>query len=161
MSPLPRPSSSGSHSLEPLNLLDTPTYPPSIYRFISRSRPSTILATITDLGWYPAYINGMIVNDKRSFLVAAGQAFAFPAYSGRNWDAFEEMINDLSWIPATGYCMLFDHVHFFASIQPEVWQTAISILQSATIRWQQEGIPFYVLLRHNWHWNRHLPKLAT
>jgi RNAse (barnase) inhibitor barstar len=101
------------------------------------------------------------VNNKQQFLAEVGQAFAFPDYYGRNWDAFEEMINDLSWIPATGYLLLYDHAHRFASSQPEAWQTAISILQSAAIRWQREGVPFYTLLRHNRHWNRNLPKFAA
>ena len=150
-----------SYSLEPLHLLKRSANPPGVYRFASRARSAPILAMITDWGWVGGNIEGREVNDKQQFLAAVGQAFAFPDYYGRNWDAFEEMINDLSWIPATGYLLLYDHAHRFASSQPEAWQTAISILQSAAIRWQQAGVPFYVLLRHNRRWNRNLPKFAA
>jgi hypothetical protein len=148
-------------SLTPLRLLNTPAAPPGVYRLISRARPAPILATITDLGWYAGYIDGRFVNDKQTFLQTAGQALAFPDYYGQNWDAFDEMIRDLSWIGATGYCLLVDQVHHFASENPEAWETALSIFESASTEWRRQGIPFYVLLRHNWRWNRHLPKLAA
>ena len=67
----------------------------------------------------------------QTFLLAAGQALAFPGYYGRNWDAFEEMVNDLSWLPAAGYVILYDYVYRFAAAQPEAWQVALAILQSA------------------------------
>jgi hypothetical protein len=160
------PLSTTPPSLEPLSLLATDSHPPGVYRLAIRTHPDPILATITDWGWYAGYINGKMVNDKSTFLMAVGEAFTFPAYFGYNWDAFEELINDLSWIPAswieaTGYLLLYDNVHRFAAAQPEEWQIALSILQSACANWQREGIPFYVLLRHNWRWNRHLPKLAA
>ena len=136
-------------------------HPPGVYRLVLRSRPAPILTSITDWGWVAGYINGRAVQDKQSFLHEAGQAMAFPGYYGRNWDAFEEMVNDLSWVQAAGYVILYDYVHHFASRQPDAWQTALSILDRACANWQAEGTPFYVLLRHNWFWNRHLPKLAT
>ncbi len=157
MTPLPQRST----WLETLGLLNTPAYPPGVYRFASRPRPGPILATITDWGWYAGYINGKKVDDKQTFLMAAGQAFAFPEYYGRNWDAFEEMVNDLNWVAAIGYFVLYDDVYRFAAAQPEDWQTALSIFESACGNWQREGIPFYVLLRHNWLWNRQLPKLTA
>lgn len=161
------PSSTLSNSLHPITppqlstLLGTQSCPPAVYRFINRQRSTPILETITDLGFHAGYIKGVGVNDKATFLAAAGQAFAFPDYYGKNWDAFEEMINDLEWLNAKGYVLLYDHVHPFASQHPEAWQTALAILESAVANWQREGIPFYVLLRHNWRWNRQLPKLAA
>jgi Barstar (barnase inhibitor) len=153
-----------------------PAHPPGVYRFISRVRPGPILATITDFGWHAGYIEGGLVTDKQTFLFAAGQAFEFPTYYGRNWDAFEEMVNDLSWLGlraagreelfqnstgSAGSLLLYDHVHRFAATQPEEWSTALAILQSAAKGWQRDGIPFYVLLRHNRFWNRQVPSLVA
>lgn len=139
----------------------TGSNPPGIYRLVSQTRPDAILNQVAEWGWHAGYINGKIVEDKSTFLDAVAQALAFPSYYGRNWDAFEEMVNDLSWISAPGYVLLYDYVHRFAANQPDAWQTALTILDSASTRWQQEGIPFYLLLRQSWHWNRHLPKLTT
>jgi hypothetical protein len=151
-------------------------YPSGVYRFVSRARPAPILATITEFGWHAGYIDGRLVMDKQTFLLAAGQAFAFPTYYGRNWDAFEEMVNDLSWLGLyahsqtagsqdeagfSGCAILYDDAHRFAAQQPVDWHTALAILQSAAARWQHDGMPFYVLLRHNRHFNRHVPRLTA
>jgi len=144
-----------------LALLKNPAYPPGVYRFAARAQAAPILATITDWGWYAGYINGRYVEDKQTFLNQAGQALAFPAYYGRNWDAFEEMVRDLSWLKAAGYVVLYDELYRFADSQADEWQTALSILKHACAFWQQEGIPFYVLVRRNGRRNRDLPKLAV
>ena len=149
--------------------------PSGVYRLADTAHPAPILTTVTDFGWHTGYINGRLVSDKQTFLAAAGQAMAFPSYYGRNWDAFEEMVNDLSWLGLraagqdgamayhTDYgigCVLrYDEANRFATAQPQAWQTALTILQSASVRWQQEGVAFYVLLHQNRHWNRHLPQL--
>ena len=153
-----------------------PSYPSGVYRLVSRARPGPILATITEFGWFAGYINGRAVNDKQTFLLAAGQALDFPSYYGRNWDGFEEMVNDLSWLgldthsqtstaegePSNAGCaLLYDHAHTFAAHDSHAWHTALDILQGAAVRWQQRGIPFYVLLRHNRYWNRQVPRLAA
>lgn len=72
---------------------------------------ASILTAITDLGWYAGYIDGSLVDDKATFLRAMGQAFAFPDYYRRNLDTFEEMINDLAWVQATGYTVLYDSAY--------------------------------------------------
>jgi len=141
-------------------LLKNHACPPGVYRFTARAQPDPILATITDWGWYAGYINGRDVEDKQAFLNAAGQALAFPPYYGRNWDAFEEMVRDLSWIKAAGYVILYDEVYRFPAYHEDEWQIALSIFKDACKHWHQEGVPFYVLLRHNRRWNRELPKLA-
>ncbi len=33
-------------------------------------------------------------------------ALQFPPYFGENWGAFDECIEDLEWLPATGYLLL-------------------------------------------------------
>jgi RNAse (barnase) inhibitor barstar len=144
-----------------LATLNTAAYPPGVYRVNRRIPPSAILSTLTDWDWYAGYINGSEVHDKRTFLTAVGQAFAFPDYAGRNWDAFEELINDLSWVRATGYALIYDEAYRFAATNREEWGIALAILTQAAANWQREEIPFYTLLRRNWQWNRQLPMLPT
>ena len=40
------------------------------------------------------------INSKDGFLAAVAQALGFPAWFGRNWDALEDCLTDMSWQPA-------------------------------------------------------------
>ena len=71
----------------------------------------------------------------------------FPSYSGNNWDAFEESLNDLSWAPAQGYLVVFDGAGGFARLQPDEFAVAVEILRESARRWDALGIPLVVLLR--------------
>ena len=71
----------------------------------------------------------------------------FPNYSGINWDAFEESLNDLSWAPAQGYLVVFDWAGGFARAQPDEFVVAVEILRESVKRWDALGIPLVVLLR--------------
>ena len=83
----------------------------------------------------------------------------FPAYFGRNWDAFEECVTDLAWAPAPGYVLLYDKMARFANAQPQEWATARSILESSIDNWQKRDVLFYVLLRGTWWHGRDFPNL--
>jgi hypothetical protein len=71
----------------------------------------------------------------------------FPSYFGRNWDAFEECLNDLSWVPAKGYLLIFDQAERFARAQPEEFATALDILRDGIKSWQAQSTPMIVILR--------------
>lgn len=121
---------------------------PGLYRLRSEARARTILEGFTARGWRAFYLDGSQVHDKAGFLAGIAAALEFPAYFGHNWDAFEEMVNDLSWAPAPGYVLLYDHVGQFACADPERWAVAQDILSEAARQWDAAGRPFFVLLRH-------------
>lgn len=53
-------------------------------------------------------IAGSVANvksDKDLFAVVAS-AMQFPDYFGNNWDALDECLNDMEWLPADGYCLV-------------------------------------------------------
>lgn len=132
---------------------------PGIYRMPTRVRPAPLADTLSAAGWRVFVIDGKMITDKASFLRGAAEAMAFPAYAGHNWDAFEELVNDLSWTPAKGYVLVYDTTYPFAAAQPAAWQTARAILQDAVAAWERLHVPLFVLLRKNWHWNRDIPAL--
>lgn len=119
-----------------------------VYRWLSPARSCELERAVQPRGWRFFYLDGRQVRGKASFLRTAAVAMEFPAYFGYNWDAFEEMINDLSWAPAAGYVLLYDHLWRFACEQPEGWAVARTILQSACDQWAGQGTPFVTLLRH-------------
>src|SRR5689334_22788168 len=51
-------------------------------------------------------IEGRRGRTKRGLLAEFARSLGFPADSGRNWDAFEELLASLDWLPAKGYLLI-------------------------------------------------------
>ncbi len=122
--------------------------PPNVYRLRSRAHASTIIDGFATHGWRCFPIQGRAISDKASFLVACQDAFALPAYFGHNWDALDECLNDLSWAPAAGYAVLYDHVDRLVAYAPHDWYVALEILCDAMLAWAETPTPMYILLRY-------------
>ena len=120
---------------------------PGLYRLLHRGSAAAIGAAAAAHGWRLFHLDGRYARDKTTFLAAAAATMAFPAYFGYNWDAFEECVNDLSWVPASGYVLLYDHLWWLACDCVPTWQSARAILEEASQNWSKEGIPFYTLVR--------------
>lgn len=71
---------------------------------------------------------------KRGLFQEWGAALQFPYYFGENWDAFEECINDLEWLPARAYILAVTHADRLLSEGPDL-ATLVQILGAASTRW--------------------------
>jgi hypothetical protein len=91
-------------------------------------------------------IDGRKVLTKRRFLVVAARALDFPGWFGVNWDAFEDCMTDLEWIPAPGYVVLLENMERFAQRASRDFDTALEILEAAAEFWSRKAVPFHVLL---------------
>ena len=125
---------------------------PGVYRLPGHSPVDQALATVAAWGWRAFHLDGRRIVDKPSFLSVAGAALAFPTYYGHNWDAFEEMVCDLAWVPAAGYVLLYTDAYRFAGARPAEWRIALAILYHAAEAWDEVDVPFYVLIANNWYW---------
>ncbi|MGI0486156.1 barstar family protein [Pantanalinema rosaneae CENA516] len=92
-------------------------------------------------------LDGQTITNKLEFLKACAQAMEFPPYFGLNWDAFEDSLTDLDWLPAQGYVVLYDYPERFAQADPGEWATALEIFQAAIEYWQDANVPMYILLK--------------
>lgn len=117
--------------------------------FISESLDATLLFAAEAMhdGLFVAWIEGKRVTSKEEFLTVVAQALKFPGYYGRNWDAFDECIRDLEWLPARGYVLVLDEYERFAQRDPESWNIALAILKEAANTWTSTETPMYVVLR--------------
>jgi len=106
---------------------------------------SAIGEQVTRHGWRFCHIAGTDVRDKAAFLRAVAVACDFPDWFGNNWDARADCLSDLSWAPAPGYVLLYDHHDAYAPT-PE-WPMVLDIFESTTRRWERANVPFFVLLR--------------
>ena len=66
-------------------------------------------------------------------------ALQFPYYFGENWDAFEECIADLDWLPARGLVLLIrDAADLLLDENASQFETFVDILIKANRKW---GLP--------------------
>jgi RNAse (barnase) inhibitor barstar len=81
------------------------------------------------------------------------RALEFPDYFGHNWDALEECLADLEWLPAKGYILLItDAAHVLSDDEAE-YETFLEILRDAGEAWgnrqaetgASQATPFHVL----------------
>jgi hypothetical protein len=94
-----------------------------------------------------ARLEGKNVSTKEAFLDEAARSLRFPEYVGRNWDAFEEALQDLEWRPARGYLLVIDRFDRLAAAKPREWAIALDILGETVDAWERSGTPMVVLLR--------------
>jgi hypothetical protein len=74
----------------------------------------------------------------------------FPTYFGKNWDAFEECVTDLQWLPAPGYLFIVTEAEQLLPDHDEEYETFLKILEESGKVWATEQdvrpeIPFHVL----------------
>lgn len=63
----------------------------------------------------------------------------FPGYFGWNWDAFEECLRDLSWLPVNARVRIIDEGGALNAESKEAWETCRSILQDVAEAWRSRG----------------------
>lgn len=51
-------------------------------------------------------IDASRIESDQDLFAALDYAFHFPEYFGKNWDALDECLRDLSWIPSKGYVLV-------------------------------------------------------
>ena len=130
-----------------LDQLWNQTLPPALYHLSVRRNAEHFCIEATERGFHCFYFSGSDVIDKPTFLAACAEAMQFPAHFGKNWDALNDSIQDLSWVPAPRYILFFDRADIFAADHPSDWAIARSILRDAVAYWKQHDVPFYVFLR--------------
>lgn len=63
------------------------------------------------------------------------RALEFPDYFGHNWDALEECLTDLEWLPAKGYVLLITEAAHVLSDDETEYETFLEVLRDAGETW--------------------------
>lgn len=79
---------------------------------------------------------------KPALMRSFAAALEFPDWFGGNWDALEDCLTDLSWVPAAGYLVLIEGAGTLAGDDFAVLR---EILESAARFWSARGVPFYAV----------------
>lgn len=65
------------------------------------------------------------------------RAIGFPDYFGHNWDAMEECLADLEWLPAKGYILLITDAQAVLPGDEDEYETFLEILSDAGEAWSK------------------------
>lgn len=95
-----------------------------------------------------AHVDGTQLHTKADFVAAMAREFQFPDYFGMNWDALEECLTDLEWLPASSYVLVYDDCDQFGERDEDAWRASLNILHAAADYWEAAGRHFFVLLRY-------------
>lgn len=86
------------------------------------------------------------IRTKKAFLDAIAQALRFPDWFGRNWDALEDCLTDLSWHPAERYVIVLTDADEFRVAAGEDYAMALRIFRAASDYWRGQAVPFWVFV---------------
>ena len=82
-------------------------------------------------------IRGWKSHTAKSFFDEFAAAFQLPSYFGENWNAFDECINDLDWMPASAYIVFISDVDQVLPGEPIDFNILIRQLKHAAEEWTQ------------------------
>jgi len=86
-------------------------------------------------GFVLKIIKGRHCKTPANLFAEFAQALKFPDYFGHNWDALEECLADLEWLPAKGYILLVTNAEGVLPEDEEEYETFLEILRDAGEAW--------------------------
>jgi RNAse (barnase) inhibitor barstar len=148
--------------------------PPRVHLVVLDPGQNPESALAVPAGFAVRTIDGRRAGTKRALLSELARVLEFPKDSGRNWDALEELLADLDWLPARGYLLILTNADDLLAGHPDDYATFIRIVTDVAKEWAtaQRGefarppVPFHVCLvvprdrvdaRGEWR----VPRLAT
>jgi hypothetical protein len=114
-------------------------------RFLDRDATERLIESATSRGYVVlvANVKGATIKDK--LLAALGSALKAPVL-GMNWDALDEVLTDLSWLPAGGYLLAARNATDFLRSRSESVATLLWLLLTASESWRRRDITFVAVL---------------
>ena len=100
----------------------------------------------TSLGLNAALIDLEGCVDESELFERIASALAFPDWFGANWDALFDCLNDLSWLPARGYVLVFEHTDGLAEEAPQVLHALRELLIESAVAWRERGVAFRAVM---------------
>lgn len=85
------------------------------------------------------------IRTKSQFLGLLGRSLSFPSWFGRNWDALEDCLTDLSWIEESGLVVQIEGFATYAKADPDGFAILLDIFKTSAEYWRSEGGSFWVI----------------
>ncbi len=100
-------------------------------------------------------LHGESFPTERDFMEVLQKVFQLPGYFGKNWNAFEECIHDLDWLPAKSYIIFITNTDRLFCKDTQAFDNFVDIMKEAAGDWMtskenhpyfpRPAIPFHVL----------------
>lgn len=116
--------------------LQTPKAPWSSLLVVPAGTKATALVK-APVGFALRVINGKKCSTPAGLFTEFARALGFPDYFGHNWDAMEECLADLEWLPAKGYVLLITDAHAVLPGDEDEYETVLEILSDAGEAWSK------------------------
>ncbi len=100
------------------------------------------------------------VKDKAAFFERLALALQFPEWFGHNWDALQDCLADMSWLPAEGYVVILERCDAFRADGGEDFATMLQVFDAAADAWREENVPFWTLVDMHADGIAYLPGIA-
>jgi len=97
-------------------------------------------------------VKGSRCETKAALLEHFAERLKFPNYFGHNWDAFDECIRELEWLPAPGYVIVVLEADKLLSRDRDDLHIFIAIMNAAGEEWSPRK-PFHTIFvyHHDGH----------
>ena len=86
------------------------------------------------------------VRTKEALLGALAGRLEFPEWFSANWDALNDVLAERAWEQSKGVVFTLEHCGELAHADPEVFETALEVLDSVAESCYDEDIPFWVFV---------------
>jgi hypothetical protein len=85
-----------------------------------------------------------VITDKELFSVISS-AMQFPDYFGNNWDALDECLGDMEWLPSDGYLLVLRDAAIGWAKSPYQLGRFVTSWLEASEYWTENSTPFHLL----------------
>jgi hypothetical protein len=122
---------------------------PGLYRLHSSLAVPAIVARFARDHWATSVIELDGAVDKPGIMEAFARGLDFPGWVGRNWDALDDALRDLSWWPPAerGRLLLVRGVGDVSPAHPGELRMLEDVLETAVASWAGTDSPLVVLLQ--------------
>jgi len=122
---------------------------PGVSRLRSRSSTDEVVGRLVRAGWDVRVVDVADARDKAGLLDAFARALDLPSWVGRNWDALDDALRDLSWwAPGErGRAIIVARAGRLDGSLDREWATLCDVLATAADRWRDTPTPLGVLVR--------------
>lgn len=92
-----------------------------------------------------AEVDGTALTTERGLFDALSAALQFPSYFGMNWDALDECLRDMEWLPAKGYVLyVYEADHLWRDAPHLAGKLVMSWLFAAE-SWSHHAVSFHLV----------------